>query len=172
MNWVAFLYTRASICPLSYSISLPAWENPHFLPMYLTWSLAMLALQQEMYKNIIQQNNGKKARIKTMIDTHVKNEWEAIPETLNPVEPYLPQLWETKDFVDEETHSGGSLATAWWVERMQPLICWRSICLSGASQRTMCRSWCCTILLPIYQCADLVSWQGVAATSCQSHSLG
>jgi len=34
----------------------------------------MLALQQEMYKNIIQQNNGKKARIKTMIDTHVKNE--------------------------------------------------------------------------------------------------
>ena len=29
----------------------------------------MIAVQQEMYKNIIQQNNSKKARIKTMINT-------------------------------------------------------------------------------------------------------
>ena len=34
-----------------------------------------------------------------MIDTHVKNELEAIPETLNPDEPYQPQLGETNDFV-------------------------------------------------------------------------
>jgi hypothetical protein len=34
-----------------------------------------------------------------MIDTHIKNELEAIPETLNPDEPYHPQLWRTNDFV-------------------------------------------------------------------------
>lgn len=34
-----------------------------------------------------------------MIDTHVKNELVAIPETLNPDEPYQPQLGETNDFV-------------------------------------------------------------------------
>jgi len=37
--------------------------------MYITWSSAMLAVKQKMYKNIIQQNNGKKARLKTMINT-------------------------------------------------------------------------------------------------------
>jgi hypothetical protein len=37
--------------------------------MYLTSSSAMLAVQQEMCRNIIHQNNSKKARIKTMINT-------------------------------------------------------------------------------------------------------
>jgi hypothetical protein len=37
--------------------------------MHLTWSLAKLSVQQEMYKNIIQQNNSKKVRLKTMINT-------------------------------------------------------------------------------------------------------
>jgi hypothetical protein len=56
--------------------------------MYFTSSSAMLAVQQETYRKVIYQNNSKKARIKTMIDTHVKKELEAIPETLNPDEPY------------------------------------------------------------------------------------
>jgi len=37
--------------------------------MHLTWSSAKLAVQQEMDKNIIQQNNSKKVRLKTMINT-------------------------------------------------------------------------------------------------------